>query len=400
MAAMWTGDKFPKRIMLLGSGELGKEVVLAAQRLGQHVIAADSYDHAPAMQVADERVVVPMLDAEALRAAIAAHRPDVLVPEVEAIATHVLAEFEAQGIRVSPTAKAAQVTMNRELIRELAAKELGLRTAPYAYATSAAELQAAADRLGYPCVVKPIMSSSGKGQSVVKSAADVQAAWDYAMAGARAKNNVRVIVEGFIQFDLEITLLTVRTRDGGVHFCDPIGHRQERGDYQESWMPAAMAPDVLAAAQEMAAKVTGALCQGEHGQGAGLFGVEFFLAHDGVVFSEVSPRPHDTGLVTLISQSMSEFELHLRAVLDLPIPDLRTYGPAASAVILGDRVVESPKFTGLAAALAEPGTDLRLFGKPRAHQYRRMGVALALAETTDAARAKAKRAADCVGIVA
>ncbi len=389
---------FPKRLMLLGSGELGKEVALAAQRLGQYVIAADSYDGAPAMQVADERVVVSMLDADALRAAILAAKPDVLIPEVEAIATHVLAEFEAQGIRVSPTAKAAQITMNREMIRELAAKDLGLRTAPYAYATTAEELRAAADKLGYPCVVKPIMSSSGKGQSVCKTPADVQVAWDYAMAGARAKN-LRVIVEGFIQFDLEITLLTVRTRDGKVHFCDPIGHRQERGDYQESWMPAAMPADVLKAAQDMAERVTGALCKGEHGPGAGLFGVEFFLAADGVVFSELSPRPHDTGLVTLISQSMSEFELHLRAVLDLPIPDVRTYGPAASAVILADRTVEAPRYTGLAAALAEPGTDLRIFGKPRAHKFRRMGVALALGATTDEARAKAKRAADCVAIV-
>jgi phosphoribosylglycinamide formyltransferase 2 len=389
---------YPKRLMLLGSGELGKEVVLAAQRLGQHVIAADSYDNAPAMQVADERVVVSMLDADALRAAIAKAKPDVLIPEVEAIATHVLAEFEAQGVRVSPTAKAAQITMNREMIRELAAKELGLRTAPYAYATTAEELRAAADKLGYPCVVKPIMSSSGKGQSVVRSALEVQGAWDYAMAGARAKNQVRVIVEGFIQFELEITLLTVRTRDGKVHFCDPIGHRQERGDYMESWMPAAMPPDVLKAAQDMADRVTAALCQGDNGPGAGLFGVEFFLASDGVVFSEVSPRPHDTGLVTLISQSMSEFELHLRAVLDLPIPDVRTYGPAASAVILADRAVEAPRYSGLSDALAEPGTDLRIFGKPRAHLHRRMGVALALAESTDAARAKAKRAADCVAM--
>ncbi len=391
---------FPKRLMLLGSGELGKEVVLAAQRLGQYVIAADSYDGAPAMQVADERVVVSMLDADALREAIAAAKPDVLIPEVEAIATHVLAEFEAQGIRVSPTAKAAQITMNREMIRELAAKELGLRTAPYAYATTAEELRAAADKLGYPCVVKPIMSSSGKGQSVVKTPADVVPAWEYAMAGARAKNQVRVIVEGFIQFDLEITLLTVRTRDGQVRFVDPIGHRQERGDYQESWVPAAMSADVLKTAQDMADRVTAALCKGENGQGAGLFGVEFFLAADGVVFSEVSPRPHDTGLVTLISQSLSEFELHLRAVLDLPIPDLRTYGPAASAVILAQGTVEAPRYTGLAAALSEPGTDLRIFGKPRAHKYRRMGVALALGKDTDEARAKAKRAADLVTILA
>lgn len=392
-------EVFPKRVMLLGSGELGKEVVLAAQRLGQHVIAADSYDGAPAMQVADERVVVQMLDAQALRAAIRLHKPDVLIPEIEAIATHVLAEFEAEGIRVSPTAKAAQVTMNRELIRELAAQELGLRTAPYEYATTADELLAAATRLGYPCVVKPIMSSSGKGQSVVRSAEDVEKAWDYAMAGARAKNNVRVIVEGFIQFDLEITLLTVRTRDGKVRFCDPIGHRQERGDYQESWMPAAMDPEVLKTAQDMADRVTAALCNGENGPGAGLFGVEFFLAKDGVVFSEVSPRPHDTGLVTLISQSPNQFELHLRAVLNLPIPQIHTFGPAASAVILADRVVEDPKYTGLAEALEERGTDLRIFGKPRAHPYRRMGVALALGRTIEGARGKATDAAAKVGIL-
>ncbi len=391
-------EMFPKRILLLGSGELGKEVAIAAQRLGQHVMAADSYDGAPAMQVAHERAVFSMLDPDALRAAVERLKPDVIIPEIEAIATQVLPEFEARGILVAPTARATAITMNREAIRDLAARDLGLRTAPYRYASSAEELEAAARFLGFPCVVKPIMSSSGKGQSVVRDQAGVQKAWDYAMQGARAQN-LRVIVEGFVEFELEITLLTVRTRDGGVRFCDPIGHRQERGDYQESWMPAHVPFEILREAEEMADKLTLELCRGAHGQGAGLFGVEFFLAKDGLVFSELSPRPHDTGLVTLISQSLSEFELHLRAILGLPIPELRTFGPAASAVILADTTSETVQYRGLAEALAQPGTDLRLFGKPRSHNYRRMGVALALGASTDEARAKARRAASLVELV-
>ena len=384
---------FIAKILLLGSGELGREFVISAKRLGAEVIACDSYAGAPAMQVADGFEVFSMLDAEALKAAIAKHRPDFVVPEVEAIRTEVLAEVEAAGQAVVPSARAAVMTMNRDRIREVAATELGLRTSRYRYAESLSEAEAALAVTGLPCVVKPVMSSSGKGQSTVREAAGMAAAWDYAVANMRG-DRARVIVEEFIDFDYEITLLTVRHR-GGISFCPPIGHRQERGDYQESWQPTPMSAAALADAQAMAAKVVDNL------GGHGLFGVEFFVRGDEVIFSELSPRPHDTGMVTLISQTLSEFDLHARAILGLPIPDVRLWGPSASAVILAARVSEVFRFEGLAEALATPGgeVDVRLFGKPTTRPYRRMGVALARAETADAARAVARTAAAAVRIL-
>lgn len=379
------------KILLLGSGELGREFVISAKRLGAHVVACDAYAGAPAMQVADEAEVFSMLDAAALGAAIDKHRPDFIVPEVEAIRTEVLKDYEDKGLNVVPSARATIQTMNRDRIREVAAAELGLLTSKYLYAETLEEMRDAVAKVGIPCVVKPVMSSSGKGQSTVKSAADVDAAWAYAVAGMRGDRS-RVIVEAFIDFDYEITLLTIRTRDGVV-FCDPIGHRQERGDYQESWQPTPMTPQAVAAAQDMARKVVDNL------GGYGLFGVEFFVKGDSVIFSELSPRPHDTGMVTLISQNLTEFDLHARAILGLPIPSITQAGPAASAVILADR--DSADFTveGLAAALVpeRPGIDLdlRIFNKPTTRPYRRMGVALALARTgtVDDARAAARAAA-------
>jgi phosphoribosylglycinamide formyltransferase 2 len=384
---------FIANILLLGSGELGREFVISAKRLGARVIACDSYAGAPAMQVADGFEVFSMLDAAALKAAIAKHRPDFVVPEVEAIRTEVLAEVEAAGQAVVPSARAAVMTMNRDRIREVAATELGLRTSRYRYAESLAEAEAALAVTGLPCVVKPVMSSSGKGQSTVREAAGMAAAWDYAVANMRG-DRARVIVEEFIDFDYEITLLTVRHR-GGISFCPPIGHRQERGDYQESWQPTPMSAAALADAQAMAAKVVDNL------GGHGLFGVEFFVRGDEVIFSELSPRPHDTGMVTLISQNLSEFDLHARAILGLPIPDVRLWGPSASAVILAARDSSAFRFEGLAEALATPGgeVDVRLFGKPTTRPYRRMGVALARAETADAARAVARAAAAAVRIL-
>ncbi|WP_374386108.1 formate-dependent phosphoribosylglycinamide formyltransferase [Sandaracinobacter sp.] len=384
---------FIAKILLLGSGELGREFVISAKRLGAEVIACDSYAGAPAMQVADGFEVFSMLDAEALKAAIAKHRPDFVVPEVEAIRTEVLAEVEAAGQAVVPSARAAVMTMNRDRIREVAATELGLRTSRYRYAESLSEAEAALAVTGLPCVVKPVMSSSGKGQSTVREAAGMAAAWDYAVANMRG-DRARVIVEEFIDFDYEITLLTVRHR-GGISFCPPIGHRQERGDYQESWQPTPMSAAALADAQAMAAKVVDNL------GGHGLFGVEFFVRGDEVIFSELSPRPHDTGMVTLISQTLSEFDLHARAILGLPIPDVRLWGPSASAVILAARDSSAFRFEGLAEALATPGgeVDVRLFGKPTTRPYRRMGVALARAETADAARAVARTAAAAVRIL-
>jgi len=389
-------------ILLLGSGELGREFVIAAKRLGARVIACDSYDNAPAMQVADAREVFSMLDGEALRAAVIKHQPDLIVPEIEAIRTEVLGELEQEGFTVVPSARAAQLTMNRDAIRDLAAGALGLTTSAYGYAESFAEAEAAATRIGYPLVMKPVMSSSGKGQSKVDGAAALEAAWDYAVANMRG-DRARVICEQFIAFDYEITLLTIRDKSG-IHFCPPIGHRQERGDYRESWQPAAMGPEALAMAQDMAAKVVTAL-QGE-GRGWGLYGVEFFVAKrsDGteeVIFSELSPRPHDTGMVTLVSQELSEFDLHARAILGLPVPDAIAARPAASAVILADRDCTDFSYSGLADALAlDPGAvDVRLFGKPVTRPYRRMGVALARAATADEAVALAKAAADCVRII-
>ncbi len=377
-------------ILLLGSGELGREVTIAAKRLGCRVIACDSYAGAPAMQLADAAEVFPMLDGAALRAAIERHRPDLIVPEVEAIRTEVLGEMEAEGYTVVPSARATMLTMNRDAIRDVAAHELDVRTSRYTYAESAAEAAAAGATIGYPCVVKPVMSSSGKGQRVVERPQDMDAAWDYAVAAMRGDRR-RVIVEEFIAFDYEITLLTIRTRDG-VQFCPPIGHRQERGDYMESWQPVPMRPEHVAAAEAMAKKVVDNL------GGHGLFGVEFFVAGDEVIFSELSPRPHDTGMVTLISQHLSEFDLHVRAILGLPIPPVGLAAPAAaSAVILADRDAENYAFEGLADALAlgddVERVDIRLFGKPVTRPYRRMGVALATGADADAARERAARAA-------
>ncbi|MEO0420091.1 MAG: formate-dependent phosphoribosylglycinamide formyltransferase [Pseudomonadota bacterium] len=386
-------------ILLLGSGELGREFTISAKRLGARVIACDAYADAPAMQLADEVEVFSMLDGEALRAAVAKHQPDLIVPEVEAIRTEVLADLEAEGLSVVPSARAAQLTMNRDAIRDLAAGELGLTTSKYRYATTLEEVIAGAEHTGSPCVIKPVMSSSGKGQSKVSSPDELEAAWDYAVANMRG-DRARVIVEAFVAFDYEITLLTVR-HAGGITFCPPIGHRQERGDYQESWQPAAMSHSALADAQDMARKVVEAL-QG-NGRGWGLYGVEFFVKSgeggDEVIFSELSPRPHDTGMVTLASQRLSEFDLHARAILGLPVPDTIDAQASASAVILAQKDSETFAFRGLGEALGVgPDVDVRLFGKPTTRPYRRMGVALALGETTDAARDLAKKAADRIEI--
>ncbi|WP_176595155.1 MULTISPECIES: formate-dependent phosphoribosylglycinamide formyltransferase [Sphingobium] len=384
---------FTAKILLLGSGELGREFVISAKRLGAEVIACDSYAGAPAMQVADGYEVFSMLDANLLAQAIEKHQPDFVVPEIEAIRTEVLADFEARGVTVVPSARATIMTMNRDRIREVAAVELGLRTSRYRYAETLEEVLAGAEHSGLPCVIKPVMSSSGKGQSTVRTADELEAAWNYAVANMRGDRS-RVIVEEFIAFDYEITLLTVRSREG-VSFCPPIGHRQERGDYQESWQPTPMSNAALAAAQDMARKVVDNL------GGYGIFGVEFFVKGEDVIFSELSPRPHDTGMVTLISQNMSEFDLHARAILGLPVPEVTLRGPAASAVILADRESDDFRFEGLAEALSTPGgeVDLRLFGKPTTRPYRRMGVALAQAEDADSARAVAAEAADKVRIV-
>lgn len=360
-----------KKIMLLGSGELGKELVIALKRLGQYVIAVDAYDNAPAMQVADEREIINMLDGNALDTIVAKHQPDMVVPEIEAIRTERFYDYEKQGKQVVPSAKAANFTMNRKAIRDLAAKELGLKTANYRYATSAEELKSAVEILGLPCVVKPLMSSSGKGQSVIKTADDIQKSWEYAQAGSRG-DLMEVIVEEFIHFHTEITLLTVTQKNGPTLFCPPIGHRQERGDYQESWQPAPMNKEQLKEAEHIAEKVTKAL------KGSGIWGVEFFLGDDAVYFSELSPRPHDTGMVTLAgTQNLSEFELHARAILGLPIPEITLERCGASAVILADKEGTNPLYSGMEEALKESQTDIRIFGKPTTRPYRRMGVALA-----------------------
>ncbi|MEW6461052.1 Phosphoribosylglycinamide formyltransferase 2 [Pseudomonas sp. THAF187a] len=378
------------RVLLCGCGELGKEVVIELQRLGCEVIGVDRYANAPAMQVAHRAHVIDMLDGAALRAVIEKEQPHYIVPEIEAIATATLVELEAEGFNVVPTARAAQLTMNREGIRRLAAEELGLPTSPYHFSDTYEDYAAAVKSVGYPCVVKPIMSSSGKGQSVLRSDADLQKSWDYAQEGGRAGKG-RVIVEGFIDFDYEITLLTVR-HAGGTSFCAPIGHRQEGGDYQESWQPQPMSPKALAESERVALAVTEAL------GGRGLFGVELFVKGDQVWFSEVSPRPHDTGLVTLISQELSEFALHARAILGLPIPLIRQMGPSASAVILVEGSSQQASFANLGAALSEEDTALRLFGKPEVKGQRRMGVALARDESIEAARAKALRSAQAVRV--
>ncbi len=379
------------KVLLCGSGELGKEVALELQRYGVEVIAVDAYADAPAMQVADRSHVISMLDGDALRAVIEAENPDFVVPEVEAIATDTLAAIEQDGIAtIIPTARATQLTMNREGIRRLAAEELGLLTSPYQFADTMEDFTAAIHAIGMPCVIKPIMSSSGKGQSVVKTEADIEASWNYAQAGGRAGKG-KVIVEGFVDFDYEITLLTVRHVDG-TSFCAPIGHIQVDGDYRESWQPQAMSDAALKNAQQMAEAVTGSL------GGYGLFGVELFVKDDTVIFSEVSPRPHDTGMVTMISQDLTQFALHARAILGLPIPGIRQFGPCASSVILVEGKSEQVSFGNLQQALSEPDTQLRLFGKPAVNGKRRMGVALARAETIDAARAKACRTSSAVDV--
>ncbi|HET7708313.1 MAG TPA: formate-dependent phosphoribosylglycinamide formyltransferase [Sphingomicrobium sp.] len=381
-------------LMLLGSGELGREFAIAAKRLGCRVIACDRYAGAPAMQVADDHEVLAMLDGKALRAVVEKHSPDFIVPEIEAIDTATLAELEREGWRIVPSANAVQLTMNRDGIRDFAAAELGLVTSRYCFAESRDDAIAASANVGLPCVVKPVMSSSGKGQSVAKSAEEVGSAWDFAVANMRG-DRPRVIVEEFIDFDSEITLLTVATRDG-LMFCEPIGHRQESGDYRESWQPAAIALSALSSARHQARKVVEAL------GGHGLFGVEFFIRGEEAIFSEISPRPHDTGMVTLISQSPNEFELHLRAILGLPIPAIEQYGPSASAVILSDRECGQFGFDGIASAIAvgqaHAPVDLRLFAKPKTLRNRRMGVTLARDDSVDEAIERAVAAAACVRI--
>ena len=373
------------RVMLCGSGELGKEVVIELQRYGVEVIAVDSYPNAPAMQVADRSHVVSMLDGSALRAVIELEKPHLIVPEVEAIATDTLAEIEAEGLAtVIPTARATQLTMNREGIRRLAAEELGLKTSPYRFAASEEEYRAAVAEIGLPCVVKPIMSSSGKGQSTVKHPEDIQPAWDYAQKGGRAGKG-KVIVEGFVDFDYEITQLTVR-HAAGTSFCEPIGHIQIDGDYRESWQPQAMSDLARERAMASARAITDAL------GGRGIFGVELFVKGDEIIFSEVSPRPHDTGMVTMISQDLSQFALHARAILGLPIPEIRLYGPSASAVLLVEGKSDSIIYGNLENALAEPDTQIRLFGKPNVSGKRRMGVALARGTDVENARLKAHKA--------
>lgn len=386
-----------KKVMLLGSGELGKEVVIALQRLGQHVIAVDSYPGAPAMQVADEYEVISMLDGDALDAIVAKHKPDLVVPEVESIRTEKFYDYERQGIQVIPSAKAAHFTMNRRAIRDLAAKDLGLKTAPYRYASSLSELQDGVAAIGMPCVVKPLMSSSGKGQSVIKTEADINGAWEYALEGSRG-DLAEIIVEAFIDFDYEITLLTLTQNSGNTLFCEPIGHRQERGDYQESWQPAIMEPELQSKAQDMAAAVTAEL------GGSGIWGVEFFIQNpqDGrpgeVYFSELSPRPHDTGMVTLAgTQNFSEFELHARAVLGLPVQSIDQMRPGASAVVLASETLtghagKAPVIRGLIEAAAEPMSDVRIFGKPAVRPFRRMAVIVTYGEAGDDVKDLVQRA--------
>lgn len=376
--------------MLLGSGELGKEVVIELQRLGCEVIAVDRYANAPAMQVAHRSHVISMLDGEALRRLVEVEQPNFIVPEIEAIATDTLVELENEGFTVVPTARAAKLTMNREGIRRLAAEELGLKSSPYIFAQTEEEFRAAIAEIGMPCVVKPIMSSSGKGQSVVKTEDDIAYSWQYAQEGGRAGKG-KVIVEGFVDFDYEITMLTVR-HAGGTSFCAPVGHTQIKGDYRESWQPHPMSEKALAAAEHMAGAITEAL------GGRGLFGVELFIKGDEVIFSEVSPRPHDTGLVTLISQDLSEFALHVRAILGLPIPNIRQHGPSASCAVLVEGDSSKVQFGSLDKVLAEPDTQMRLFGKPTVSGQRRMAVTLARDETVELARSKAHRAAQSMDI--
>ncbi len=381
-----------KKILLLGSGELGKEFVISAQRLGCQVLAVDSYEFAPAMQVADQSRVVDMLNGAELIKLVKEYEPDLIVPEIEAIRTEALISIEKMGVQVVPGAFAVQMTMNRDGIRDLAARELKLKTAKFAYAKSQAELELKCAEVGFPNVVKPVMSSSGKGQSVVKRADLVGEAWDFAVKGMRGDKPM-VIVEEFIDFDFEITLLTVKQKKGPTRFFEPIGHFQERGDYQESWLPAQMSKLTLERARKMAKKITDRL------GGAGLFGVEFFVKGREVYFSELSPRPHDTGMVTLVSHQWSEFDLHLRAILGLPLPEIKALGPSASAVILANQESQTYSVKGVDKALSVSGAEVRLFGKPTTRRYRRMGVALARGKSVKDARQRARRAANCVQIV-
>ena len=384
-----------KKILLLGSGELGKELVIALQRLGQYIIAVDNYENAPAMQVAHDFEVIDMLDGDALDALVEKHQPDLIVPEVESIRTERFYNYEKQGFKVIPSAKAANFTMNRKAIRDLAAQELGVKTAKYRYATSYEELKKGVEVCGWPCVVKPLMSSSGKGQSIIKSQSDIQTAWNYAMEGSRGDLK-EVIVEEFVDFDFEITLLTLTQDNGNTLFCPPIGHRQERGDYQESWQPMSMNDIHLKEAQEMAEKVTTAL------QGSGIWGVEFFIGKSGVYFSELSPRPHDTGMVTLANtQNFSEFELHARAILGIPVQEIKLLKNGASAVILADKDNSSlPVFSGLEKASSLPDSDFKIFGKPTSSPYRRMAVALSygISESTESLVERAKHIADIISV--
>lgn len=382
-----------KKIMLLGSGELGKEFVISAKRLGQYVVAVDRYPGAPAMQVADCFEVIDMLNGEELERIVNKHKPDIIVPEIEAIRTEKLISLEKKGLTVIPTAEAAHLTMNRDAIRDVASKELKLKTANYAYANSLEELIAVTDKVGFPCVVKPVMSSSGKGQSVVRTPKHIAAAWDYACEGMRGDKK-KIIVESFVPFDFEITLLTVKQRNGKTIFVDPIGHRQEHGDYRESWMPAKIKPALLKKAQTMAKKITDRL------GGAGIFGVEFFITKEDVYFSELSPRPHDTGMVTLISQDLSEFDLHIRAILGLPIPEIKYYGPSASAVVLATKESEkTPEFKGVEKALELKNVDVRIFGKPTTRPNRRMAVALARGGSVEKAKNLAIKAASKIKVL-
>lgn len=379
------------KALLLGSGELGKEVALELQRLGVEVVACDKYPNAPAMQVAHRCHVFNMLDPEKLREVIEEEKPDHIIPEVEAIATPVLVDLEKKGYNITPTAKAAWLTMNREGIRRLAAEELGLPTSPYRFANNCEEFLAAVKEIGIPCVVKPVMSSSGHGQSTIKSEADIEAAWKEAQEGGRAGAG-RVIVEGFVKFDYEITLLTVRSITGTT-FCEPIGHIQVNGDYRESWQPQPMSEQALAEARDIARKITDAL------GGYGIFGVELFIKDNHAIFSEVSPRPHDTGMVTMISQDLSEFALHARALMELPVPGIRLYGPSCSRAIVVEGDTKEVVFENLDQVLAEPGTQIRIFGKPEIHGHRRMGVILSTAPTLEEARAKALRAHNALRVV-
>ncbi|HAN83758.1 MAG TPA: phosphoribosylglycinamide formyltransferase 2 [Verrucomicrobiales bacterium] len=381
-----------KKIMLCGSGELGKEVVIELQRYGIEVIACDAYENAPAMQVADRSYVFSMLDSNELRRVIELEKPDLVVPEVEAIATDTLAEIESEGkATIIPTARATQLTMNREGIRRMAVEELGCKTSPYAFAATEEDYMAAIEKIGLPCVVKPIMSSSGKGQSTVKTQDEAMTSWKYAQEGGRAGAG-KVIIEGFVDFDYEITLLTIR-HVGGTSFCAPVGHIQVDGDYRESWQPAPMSASALESAQEMAAAVTKNL------GGYGLFGVEMFVKNDEVIFSEVSPRPHDTGMVTMISQDLSQFALHARAILGLPIPNIEQHGPSASCALVVEGHSENVRFDNISTALAQPDTQLRLFGKPKVAGKRRMAVALARGSDVEAARAAARKVTEEIGVI-